>query len=89
MPTPIHRRWRTTPATTELAKALRKAMTPAEKRLWAKLRNNQLDGLHIRRQEPVDRFIADFLHAPSQLVIETTRHRNRRQCSRRAGASPA
>ena len=38
--------------------------------LWSRLRAHRLDGLHIRRQHPVDRFIADFYFAPSQLVIE-------------------
>jgi very-short-patch-repair endonuclease len=33
----------------EVAKHLRRAMTPAEKVLWNQLRGNQLDGLHFRR----------------------------------------
>ena len=70
MPTPTPRRWRTSATTAQHAKTLRKTMTLAEKRLWAKLRHNQLDGLHIRRQEPINRFIADFYYAPTKLVIE-------------------
>ena len=34
------------------------------------MRNNLLNGLHIRRQEAIDRFIADFYYAPTTLVIE-------------------
>jgi very-short-patch-repair endonuclease len=34
------------------------------------LRDNQLYGLHLRRQAALERFIADFYHAPSHLVIE-------------------
>jgi very-short-patch-repair endonuclease len=64
------RRWRTSATTAQHAKALRKTLTPTEKCLWAKLRNNQLDGLHIRCQEPVNHFIADFYYAPTKLVIE-------------------
>jgi very-short-patch-repair endonuclease len=45
-------------------------MTPAEKRLWAHLRAEQLPGLHIRRQHPLGPFVVDFYHAPSRTVIE-------------------
>jgi very-short-patch-repair endonuclease len=55
---------------TQRAKELRHEMTTAEKLLWSKLRAHRLDGLHIRRQHPIDRFIADFYCAPSKLVIE-------------------
>ena len=55
---------------TQRAKEFRREMTTAEKLLWSKLRAHRLDGLHIRRQHPIDRFIADFYYAPSKLVIE-------------------
>jgi len=42
------------------AAELRRNMTVAEKVLWEKLRNNQLNGLKFRRQHPVDIFILDF-----------------------------
>ena len=45
-------------------------MTPAEKRLWSRLRREQLTGLHIRRQHPLGPFIVDFFHATSCTVIE-------------------
>jgi len=45
-------------------------MAPQEQALWARLRKNQLGGLHFRRQQIIDGFLADFYcHAPS-LVIE-------------------
>jgi len=35
------------PAKLQQAKALRRNMTPAERRLWAALRANRLDGFHL------------------------------------------
>jgi len=54
----------------ERARQLREAMTPMERRLWQAVRDDALDGLHIRRQQTLGPFIADFYHAPSCLVIE-------------------
>jgi very-short-patch-repair endonuclease len=45
-------------------------MTPAERTLWARLRRNQLDGLHFRRQQVIDGFIADFYCHAAGLVVE-------------------
>jgi len=42
-------------------------MTVSEKRLWEALR--ALD-LHIRRQAPIGRYVADFIHFGARLVIE-------------------
>ena len=52
------------------AKVLRKRSTPAEMRLWAALRNHQLNGLKFRRQHPLGPFIADFYCAEYRLVVE-------------------
>ena len=57
------------PALLARARELRRPMTPAEKKLWARVRNNQL-GLHIRRQHPIWRFILDFYCAEARLAIE-------------------
>jgi very-short-patch-repair endonuclease len=63
----------------ELARELRKNSTPAEKLLWAKLRNRQVCEKKFLRQHPLiyeeDRghvhfFIADFYCAEHKLVIE-------------------
>ncbi len=63
----------------ELARELRKNATPAEKLLWAELRNRQVCGKKFLRQHPwiyeTDRgrlhfFIADFYCAEHKLVIE-------------------
>ena len=52
------------------AAELRRNMTVAEKVLWEKLRNNQLNGLKFRRQHPVDIFILDFYCHDRKLAIE-------------------
>ncbi|AFY50558.1 hypothetical protein Nos7524_4821 [Nostoc sp. PCC 7524] len=51
-------------------KELRRQMTPAEKILWEYLRGNRLHGLHFRRQQIIDGFIADFYCHAARLVIE-------------------
>jgi len=52
------------------ANDLRKRTTNAEKLLWEKLRNRQLNGLKFRRQHPVSIFIADFYCHEQKLIIE-------------------
>ncbi|MBN1458498.1 MAG: endonuclease domain-containing protein [Armatimonadetes bacterium] len=49
---------------------MRHIATPAENRLWQKLRRHQLLGLKFRRQHPVDRFIVDFYCAEASLIVE-------------------
>jgi very-short-patch-repair endonuclease len=51
------------------ARALRRDMTPAERRLWALLRRRQT-GVKFRRQEPVGQWIADFLSHSARLIVE-------------------
>jgi very-short-patch-repair endonuclease len=55
---------------TSRARSLRKDTTPAEKRLWAALRVLDLPPGHFRRQAPIGRYIADFVHYGSRLVVE-------------------
>src|SRR4051812_38657198 len=53
------------------ARAMRHEPAPAEKKLWQRLRDRQLNGLKFRRQHPVGRnFIADFYCHDAKLVIE-------------------
>jgi very-short-patch-repair endonuclease len=58
------------PAKLQRARELRRDMTPAEKKLWAALRRNQLDGLHFRRQQIIDGLIVDFYCHAAGLVVE-------------------
>jgi very-short-patch-repair endonuclease len=52
------------------AKEFRRAMTPAERTLWSALRGNQLNGLHFRRQQIIDGFVADFYCHTAGLIVE-------------------
>ena len=61
---------RVNPAKLQQAKTLRRNMTPTEKRLWAALRANRLDGFHFRRQQIIDGFIVDFYCHAARLVVE-------------------
>ena len=45
-------------------------MTDAERRLWSKVRMNQLNGYRFYRQKPLGAFIADFYCPKAKLVIE-------------------
>ncbi|MGI8915884.1 MAG: endonuclease domain-containing protein [Chloroflexota bacterium] len=54
----------------ERARQLRRAMTVAERMLWDALRAHSLDGLHFRRQQVIDGFIADFYCSTAALIIE-------------------
>ena len=44
-------------------------MTDVERKLWSKLRSNQL-GVKFRRQVPFGNYIADFISLEAKLVIE-------------------
>jgi len=49
---------------------LRKESTPAERKLWAYLRNNKLNGINFRRQHAIGNYIVDFVSIKNKLVIE-------------------
>ncbi len=53
-----------------LARQMRRLPTPAEAKLWYYLRAGRLNGLHFRRQQVIDGFIADFYCHAVGLVIE-------------------
>ena len=53
-----------------MARALRKRLTNAERKLWYALRDLRSEGFHFRRQVPIDQFIADFACLSQRLVIE-------------------
>jgi very-short-patch-repair endonuclease len=54
----------------ELARDLRRNMTPAEKRVWSKLRAHRMNGFKFRRQHAIGRYIVDFVCLDARLVIE-------------------
>ncbi len=54
----------------QLARDLRKRLTPAERVLWRLLRDRRLKGLKFRRQFPIGPFVVDFCCYELRLVIE-------------------
>ena len=58
------------PSTFRNAAHLRDHPTKAEEILWKKLRNNQIEGVHFRRQHPFDVYVPDFYANSVKLVIE-------------------
>jgi very-short-patch-repair endonuclease len=52
------------------ARSLRRAATPAERALWALLRDRALDDVKFRRQHPLGRFIVDFFCVEAAIVVE-------------------
>jgi very-short-patch-repair endonuclease len=54
----------------EQARQMRSEPTPAEARLWEKLRKRQVGGLKFRRQHIIKYFIVDFNCPKAKLVVE-------------------
>jgi very-short-patch-repair endonuclease len=73
----------------ERAKELRHRMTEEEKVLWQRLRANKLNGLHFRRQQIIDGFIADFYCHAARLVIEVDGQIHQQQAEYDAGRDRA
>ncbi|HMS00468.1 MAG TPA: endonuclease domain-containing protein [Anaerolineales bacterium] len=63
------RKKRSNPKTMNFAGKLRKDPTPAERKLWSKIRNDQL-GVTFRRQHAIGNYIPDFVCIEKKLVIE-------------------
>lgn len=57
------------PPLLQRAREMRRPLTPAERKVWQRVRNNQL-GFKIRRQHVIDRFITDFCCPQAKVVIE-------------------
>jgi len=55
---------------TTRARKLRRNPTDAEIRLWARLRRNQIDGYHFKRQVSIGGYVVDFACVARRLVIE-------------------
>jgi len=54
----------------EQAKSLRKDSTEAEMLLWRHLKAKRFCGYKFRRQEPIGKFIADFVCFETKIIIE-------------------
>ena len=60
---------RSTPKIRTRAIELRKEPTPAEAKLWSRIRNDRL-GVNFRRQHAIGNFIPDFVCIEKKLIIE-------------------
>ena len=60
---------RSNPKTKNRAVELRKELTPAERKLWSRIRNDQL-GVTFRRQHAIGPFITDFCAPRKKVIIE-------------------
>jgi very-short-patch-repair endonuclease len=58
------------PRLVEFAKAMRRDMTEPERRLWEQLRAKRFKNIKFRRQNVVDRYIADFYSREVMTIIE-------------------
>ena len=63
------RKKRSNPKTKHNAIQLRKKSTPAERKLWSRIRDDQL-GVNFRRQHAVGNYIPDFVCIQKKLIIE-------------------
>lgn len=63
------RKKRSNPKTKHQAIQLRKKSTPAERKLWSRIRDDQL-GVTFRRQHAVGNYIPDFCSPKAKLIIE-------------------
>jgi very-short-patch-repair endonuclease len=63
------RKKRSNPKTKHQAIQLRKKSTPAERKLWSRIRDDQL-GVTFRRQHAVGNYIPDFCSPEAKLIIE-------------------
>jgi very-short-patch-repair endonuclease len=58
------------PRLKEIARELRKNMTPCEVILWQRLKGKQIAGCDFDRQKPIDEYIVDFYCKKLKLAIE-------------------
>jgi very-short-patch-repair endonuclease len=57
-------------AKVSFASRLRRNQTDAERVLWFRLRDRRLNGLKLKRQVPIDKYIVDFCCAEARLIVE-------------------
>jgi very-short-patch-repair endonuclease len=63
-------------ASTGRARSLRRAQTPAEFALWARIRSRQLGGFKFVRQEPIGRYYVEFVCRDRRLSSTAVNTRN-------------
>ena len=55
---------------TNIAKTLRKNQTDVERKLWHHLRAREFERGKFRRQQPIGRFIVDFVCFEKKIIVE-------------------
>jgi very-short-patch-repair endonuclease len=55
---------------TGIARGLRKRSTDAEQQLWRNLRKRQIAGFKFRRQQPLGRYVVDFVSLEKKVLVE-------------------
>lgn len=55
---------------TNHAKSLRKNSTKAEALIWSRIRSRQVEGIKFRRQQPIEKYIVDFVSFERRIIIE-------------------
>ena len=55
---------------TTRARRLRRDSTDAERKLWYRLRARSIDGAKFVRQDPIGRYVVDFICREQRLIIE-------------------
>jgi very-short-patch-repair endonuclease len=55
---------------TQISRKLRVNQTDAETKLWNRIRNRQIGGFKFVRQEPIGRYICDFVCREPRIVVE-------------------
>jgi len=58
------------PQPTKFARHLRRNESDAERKLWSKLRSRQFQNLKFRRQQPLGKYIVDFVSFEKKIIIE-------------------
>ena len=53
-----------------LQKRLRNGPTDAERKLWQRLKNRQIEGCKFRRQHPYEDYVLDYVCLERNLVVE-------------------
>jgi very-short-patch-repair endonuclease len=57
-------------STLAFAKKLRREMTDAETKLWQELRAKRFENYKFKRQQPIGKYIADFVNFDHRVIIE-------------------
>jgi very-short-patch-repair endonuclease len=58
------------PRKVKLARQLRRNQSEAEEKLWINLWKRNLNGVKFRRQQPIGKYIVDFICFEKKLIIE-------------------